>query len=79
VQHPHRGRKAKLARPPRDDQRVLRVAHPGADHRVDVDVEPGVLGQVDELAIERLEALVRDLVGLHIVDADLQVLKPRLV
>src|SRR5205085_5059002 len=36
----------------------------------------GVLGDVDELAVEILEALFGDLVGLDVVNADLEVLQP---
>ena len=63
----------------RDGERVLRVLHAGADDAVDVDVEARVLGQVLQLLVERLEALLRDLVGHDVVDRDLQVLEPGVV
>ena len=55
------------------------LLHAGADDAVDVDVEARVLGQVLQLLVERLEALLRDLVGRDVVDRDLQILEPGLV
>ena len=65
-----------LQRPPGDHQRVRRLSNSGTEHGVDVDVELRVLGQVLELLIQDLQALVRDLVGDHVVDADLQPVEP---
>src|SRR5205085_4497761 len=74
-----RGGEAQLDGAARDDERVFGVLDAAADDRVDVDVEVRVLGDVDELAVEVLQALLRDLVGLDVVNADLEVLKPGLV
>src|SRR5258705_13238282 len=46
-----------------------------AHHRVDVDVEIGVPGQNLQLLVQDLEALFRNIVGLHVVDRDLQVIE----
>ena len=58
-----------------DDQRVVGVLDAAADDGVDVHVEVGVLGEELELLVEDLEALLRDFVGLEVVDGDLQVVE----
>lgn len=63
--------------PASDHYRVFRIMDTGPDHRVDVHSELGVLGQQLELLIEHLQAFFGDIIGLDIVDADLQVLQPR--
>src|SRR5262249_5402823 len=55
------------------DQRVFGVFDPAADDRIDVDVETGVLREVNQITVNHLQALLRDLVGFDVVDADLQV------
>src|SRR5256714_15667639 len=63
----------------RDCERVFRVTDAAADDRVDVDVEVRVLGDVYELAVEVLEALLGDLVGIDVVNRNLEVLKSGVV
>jgi hypothetical protein len=58
-----------------DDQGIFRVLHPAAHHGIDVHVELCVGGKQFKLLIEHLEALLRDLVGIDVVDADLQVIQ----
>ena len=58
-----------------DDQRVVGIAEAAAHHRVDVDVKLGVLGQHLELLVEHLQALLRDVVGIQVVDGDLHVVE----
>jgi hypothetical protein len=55
-----------------DGPRIFRVLDPAAEHRVDVHVEGGVVVQVLELLVEQAQALLRHLVRLDVVDADLQ-------
>ena len=55
-----------------DRPRVFGVLDAAAEHRVDVDVEVGVVAQVLQLLVEHPQALLRDFVGLDVVDADLQ-------
>ena len=79
VDDANRGRETELRRPLIDRPRVIGVLDAAADHRVDVDVEVGVFGQPLELLVEEAEALLRDLVRLDVVDADLEVVQPGLV
>ena len=58
-----------------DHQSVLRMRDPAADHRIDVHVKVGVLGQQLQLLVENLQALLRNLVGIHVVDGNLQPLE----
>src|SRR5262249_62208709 len=58
---------------PRHRRRFLGFFAPPADHRIDAHVKFGVLGQVAEIAVEHLQALLRDLIGRDIVNADLQI------
>jgi hypothetical protein len=56
-------------------RRVLRIPYAAADHRIDVDVKLGVLGQQAQLAVQHLQALLRNVVRHHVVDGDLQMLE----
>ena len=58
-----------------DGERILRIADASADHRIDIDVKLGVLGQQLQLAVENLQAFLRDFVGVHVVDRNLQPLQ----
>ena len=60
-----------------DRPRVLGVLDAAAEHRVDVDVEVGVVAQPLQLLVEQPQALLRDLVRLDVVDADLQEVEAR--
>src|SRR5262249_15862730 len=55
---------------------VFRVFYPAADHRIDTHMKFGALRQIAEIAIEHLEALLRDFIRRDVVNADLQILKP---
>jgi len=46
--------------------------HSTAHHGIDVHVESRVLSQDLELLVENFEALLRDVVGIDVVDRDLQ-------
>src|SRR5256714_13417068 len=63
----------------RDCERVFGVLDAAADDRVDVDVEVCMLGDVYELAVEVLEALLGDLIGVYAVNGNLEVLKSGVV
>ena len=71
--------KTQLLRHVRDQQGVLRRLDPAADHGIDVHVEFGVFGEELELLAQNLQALDRNLVRLHVIDADLQMVEPRVV
>ena len=75
VQDSDRARQAQRQGPARDRQRVFRVAHRTAQHRVDVDVKLGVLGQHFELLVQDLETFLRDFIRHDVVDRDLQVVQ----
>ena len=62
-----------------DGERVLRIRNAAADHRIDVHVKLGVFGQQLQLLVEYLQALLRNFVGIHVVDGDLQPLEARAV
>ena len=55
---------------------VFRVTNAAADHRVDVDPELGVLGQQLQFLVQHLQALLGDVGGVQVVNADLQVIQP---
>jgi len=59
-----------------DGQSVLRIANAASEDRIDVHLKFGVLGQEFELLIQNSQALLRNIVGLDIVDADLQIFEP---
>ena len=69
---PDGGREPELARAIVDRPRVFGVLDAAAEHRIDVDVEPCVLLQMLQLLVQQPEALLRHVVGLDVVDADLQ-------
>ena len=74
-----RGREAQLARPPVDRPRIFRILDAAAHDRIDVDVEVRVLGKPLQLGVEQPQALLGHFVRLDVVDADLQVVEPRVV
>src|SRR5579883_2522626 len=73
------GSEAKLHRALAYRERIFRVADAAAEYGVDIDVEIGVLGQNLELFVQHLEALLRNVVGHDVIDADLQVIEPGIV
>ena len=62
-----------------DDQSFVRICHAAADDRIDIYLEFCVVAQVDELGIEHLEALFRNVVGRDVVDRYLQIIEARFV
>ena len=54
-------------------ERVLGIADAAAEHGIDVHVKFGVFGQQRQFLVENFQALLRNVVGLHVVNADLQV------
>ena len=74
-----RGGEAQFEGPERHGVGVAGVGNARADHGVDVHVEVGVLGKHRKLHVEHPEALHRGLVGLDVVDADLQVFQSGVV
>ena len=79
VQDAHRAGEAQFLRAARHGQRVLRIFHAAAQHRIDVHLKHGVLGQQLQFLIEHLEAFLRDFVRHRVVDADLQIFESRAV
>src|SRR6185369_11381176 len=74
-----RGGEAELAGAVVDGARVLGVPDAAAEDGVDVDVEPRVGLEVLKLLIEYAQALLRHVVRLDVVDADLQEVESRRV
>jgi len=66
---------AQLDRTLSDYQRVLRMRDPAANHRVDIHMEVGMLGQELQFLVQDLQALLRDVVGVYVVDGNLQPLE----
>src|ERR1039457_1984096 len=66
--------KAKLQRTAADNKRIVGVLHTAADHRVDVYVEVGMFREQLQFLIENLQALLRHVIGIHVVDTDLQMI-----
>src|SRR5579863_5754335 len=56
-------------------ERILRMRDAAADNRIDIHVKVGVFGEQFQLAVENLQALFRNLVGIHVVDGNLQPLE----
>jgi hypothetical protein len=56
-----------------DSKRVFRIANAAAEDRINVDVKLGMLGQKLEFLVEDFEAFFRDVVGLDVVNADLEI------
>ena len=71
--------KPELARPAIDRSRVFGILDAAAHDGVDVDVEVRVLREPLQLRIEQPQALLRHFVRLDVVDADLQIVEPRVV
>src|ERR1700722_17377008 len=73
VQDSHRGGESKLDCAVRDGQRIFRVGDAAAQHRIDIDLKFGVLGQQLQFLVEDLQTFLGDVVGLYVVNADLQI------
>lgn len=73
MNNPDRGRESQVDRAMGHSQSVFWTAHPAAQHGIDVDVKVSMFGQQREFLVEHLQAFLRDIVGHHIVDADLQI------
>ena len=58
---------------------VLRIVNASANHGVDVDMEDSMLGEQLQLLIKDLQTLFRDVVRLHVVDRNLQVVEPGII
>ena len=56
-----------------DGESVFGIADAAAENRIDVHVKFGVLGEQREFLVENFQALFRDVVRHHVIDADLQV------
>ena len=70
-----RGRESQGACPSGDRNCIFWIADPAADDGIDGDVEGSTAGKPAQLLIEHLETLLRNVVGDHVVDADLQVIE----
>ena len=57
-------------------KRILRICNSAADHRIDIHVKVGMLGQELQLLVENLQAFLRNIVWRHVVDGDLQPFQP---
>ena len=68
---------AQPQRPLANHQRVVRLANPAPHHGVDVHMELRMLGQHLQLPVQHLQALLRHLIRLNVVDRDLHVVQPR--
>ena len=73
VQNPDRRGEAQLDRAMCDGQGVLGVGNAAAEDRIDVHLKFGMLSQQLKLLVQNFQALLRNVVGLYVVDADLQV------
>ncbi len=69
------GGKSQLQRAARNRQCVLRILDAAADDGIDVDVEVGVFGEHLQFLVENFQALLRDLIRLHVVDGNLHVIE----
>ena len=58
---------------------VFRILDPTADNGIDVDGKFGVFCELLEFLVEHFETLLRNIVGLDVIDADLEVLEARVI
>src|SRR5438270_5195955 len=70
----HRSRKPEFTSTARHQSSVLRPLG-CANDRIDVDLKFRVRGEPLEFFVEHIQALLRDLIGTHIVDADLKMIE----
>src|SRR5262245_36556731 len=70
-----RALETEFLRSARDGQRILRLAYRASQHRIDSDVELRELRQKAKFLIENLEAFLRDVVRIDVVNADLKVIE----
>src|SRR5438309_4700899 len=75
VNNSNGGSEAEFNRALADRQRVLGMRNSASHDRVDIHVKIGVLGQQLQFLVENLQALLRDFVGIHVVDGNLQPLE----
>ena len=75
VQDSHRAGKAQFQRAARHGERIIGIPHRAAQHRVDIHLENRIAREHLELAIEHLQAFLGNLVGLDVVDGNLQVVQ----
>src|SRR5215472_6751228 len=75
VNNSDRGRESKLLGSMRNGERIFGIFDSAAQHGIDIHLKFRVLGQDLELLIQHLETLLRDFIGLRVIDADLQVFK----
>jgi len=76
MQDSHSTGESKTTRSPGYFESILRALNVAAEYGVDSDVELRILSEPLKLAIEHLQALLRDFIRSDIVDADLKVVKP---
>ena len=69
------GGEAQFQRAASDDQGVVRIVDAASDHGVDVYVEISVFGQHLQFLVEDLQALLRYVIRLDVVDGDLHVIE----
>jgi len=74
-----RSRKSQFARSRIDGARVVGALDATANDRIDIHVESRVVAKVLQLLVEKPEALLRDLVRLDVVDANLEKVEPGFV
>ena len=66
---------SEFKRPARNRKSIFWITNTTSEDRVDIDVELGMFGQPLKRFVEDLQALFRDVIGPHIIDADLQMFK----
>src|SRR6185437_15479834 len=73
------GAEAEFQRTFPDGQRILRIFYAAADHGIDVDVEVGILGKHLQLLIQDLQTFLRNVIGRHVINGNLQPFEARAV
>src|SRR5215831_9666738 len=74
-----RARKAELQRAIRDRYGILGVLYAASDDGIDIDRKFGELSQILQLLVQDFQTLVRHIVRLEVIDADLQMLESCLI
>src|SRR5947209_14817652 len=76
VHHPNRAIEPERSRPDRNRVRVLRLSGRTSQNGIDRHIKGGVLFEPFEFPVQNLQALLRHLVRLHVIDTDLKIVEP---
>ena len=59
-----------------NSQRILWITDSASDDRIDIHMKVGMFGQQLQLAVQNFQTLFRNVIGIHVIDGNLQPLQP---